>query len=68
MSQIPVKHCGRVLAEMGVETFTTALRAAGFRGVAQQAPRLGFGTGPGGRGTNPKEPTGLCAALADGGR
>ncbi|MBD2766553.1 penicillin-binding protein 1C [Hymenobacter sp. BT664] len=58
----------RLLAELGVGTFTEKLRDAGFRRVAQDAPRLGLSTVLGGCGTTLEELTGLYAALADEGR
>ncbi|MBF9222839.1 penicillin-binding protein 1C [Hymenobacter ruricola] len=58
----------RVLAEVGVPTFTDKLRAAGFNTVAKAAPRLGLSTVLGGCGATLEELTGLYAALADGGR
>ena len=58
----------RVLAEVGVPTFTDKLRAAGFRSVAKTAPRLGLSTILGGCGATLEELTGLYAALADGGK
>jgi len=58
----------RVLADVGVSTFTSKLRQAGFRSVARSAPRLGLSTILGGCGATLEELTGLYAALADGGR
>ncbi|MDB5234654.1 MAG: penicillin-binding protein, partial [Hymenobacter sp.] len=58
----------RVLAEVGVPTFTARLRAAGFKSVAKAAPQLGLSTILGGCGATLEELTGLYAALADGGR
>jgi len=58
----------RVLAEVGVGPFAEKLRDAGFRRVAQDAPRLGLSTVLGGCGTTLEELTGLYVALADEGR
>ncbi|UOQ97220.1 penicillin-binding protein 1C [Hymenobacter sp. 5317J-9] len=58
----------RVLAEVGVPTFTDKLRAASFKSVAKAAPQLGLSTILGGCGATLEELTGLYAALADGGR
>ncbi|MVN77939.1 penicillin-binding protein 1C [Hymenobacter sp. HMF4947] len=58
----------RVLAEVGVDNFTSTLRQAGFRQVAHDAPRLGLSTILGGCGATLEELTGLYAALANGGR
>ncbi|RZK51072.1 MAG: penicillin-binding protein 1C, partial [Hymenobacter sp.] len=58
----------RVLSEVGVPTFTSTLRQAGFRQVARDAPRLGLSTILGGCGASLEELTGLYAALANGGR
>ena len=57
----------RVLAEVGVSTFTDKLRAAGFKSVAKAAPQLGLSTILGGCGATLEELTGLYAALASGG-
>ena len=57
----------RVLADVGVSTFTDKLRLAGFKSVAKAAPRLGLSTILGGCGATLEELTGLYAALADGG-
>ncbi|RZK98721.1 MAG: penicillin-binding protein 1C, partial [Hymenobacter sp.] len=58
----------RILSEVGVDNFTGTLRQAGFRQVAQDAPRLGLSTILGGCGATLEELTGLYAALANGGR
>jgi len=58
----------RVLSEVGVPSFTSTLRQAGFRQVARDAPRLGLSTILGGCGATLEELTGLYAALANGGR
>lgn len=58
----------RVLSEVGVGNFTNSLRQAGFRQVAQDAPRLGLSTILGGCGATLEELTGLYAALANAGK
>jgi penicillin-binding protein 1C len=58
----------RVLAEVGVSSFTGTLRQAGFRQVAHDAPRLGLSTILGGCGATLEELTGLYSALANNGR
>ena len=58
----------RVLADVGVSTFTDKLRQAGFKSVARSAPSLGLSTILGGCGASLEELTGLYAALAGGGR
>jgi penicillin-binding protein 1C len=58
----------RVLAELGVPTFTDKLRAAGFRRVAHDAPRLGLSTILGGCGATLEELTNLYVTLARGGQ
>ncbi|UOQ74273.1 penicillin-binding protein 1C [Hymenobacter cellulosilyticus] len=57
----------RVLSDLGVPTFTTQLRAAGFRTVAQRAPHLGLSTILGGCGATLEELTNLYVTLANGG-
>ena len=58
----------RILADVGVPTFTDKLRLAGFKSVAKAAPQLGLSTILGGCGATLEELTGLYAALADGGK
>ncbi|SHJ12691.1 penicillin-binding protein 1C [Hymenobacter daecheongensis DSM 21074] len=58
----------RVLSELGVPTFTDKLRAAGFRRVARDAPRLGLSTILGGCGATLEELTNLYVTLAAGGQ
>ncbi|WP_345235436.1 penicillin-binding protein 1C [Hymenobacter saemangeumensis] len=58
----------RVLADLGVPAFTDKLRQAGFRRVAQDAPRLGLSTILGGCGATLEELTGLYVALANRGK
>ncbi|TGE25734.1 penicillin-binding protein 1C [Hymenobacter aquaticus] len=58
----------RVLSELGVPTFTTQLRAAGFRTVAKRAPHLGLSTILGGCGATLEELTNLYVTLAAGGQ
>ncbi len=58
----------RVLSEVGVPSFTSTLRQAGFRQVARDAPRLGLSTILGGCGATLEELTGLYAAVANDGR
>ncbi len=58
----------RVLAEVGVPAFADKLGQAGFRQVAQAAPRLGLSTILGGCGATLEELTGLYAALANNGK
>ena len=57
----------RILSEVGVPTFTSTLRQAGFRQVARDAPRLGLSTILGGCGATLEELTGLYSTLANGG-
>jgi penicillin-binding protein 1C len=57
----------RILSEVGVPTFTSTLRQAGFRQVARDASRLGLSTILGGCGATLEELTGLYAAVANGG-
>jgi len=58
----------RVLSELGVPALTDKLRAAGFRRVAQDAPRLGLSTILGGCGATLEELTNLYVTLARAGR
>ncbi|UOQ55017.1 penicillin-binding protein 1C [Hymenobacter cellulosivorans] len=58
----------RTLSELGVPTFTTQLRAAGFRTVAKRAPHLGLSTILGGCGATLEELTNLYVTLANGGQ
>jgi penicillin-binding protein 1C len=57
----------RLLSEVGVPSFTSTLRQAGFRQVARDAPRLGLSTILGGCGATLEELTGLYSTLANGG-
>ncbi|GAA4016120.1 penicillin-binding protein 1C [Hymenobacter fastidiosus] len=58
----------RVLAELGVPTFTGKLRAAGFRSVARNDSRLGLSTILGGCGATLEELTTLYVTIARAGQ